>query len=58
MADLFFKPEVNHAIRFIHAKVFAAFKREAPLLKHIDEATRSCNDNVDPFAQRVRLLGH
>lgn len=55
-ADIWEKAHVQHTIHFIEDEVFDAVEASGFVLHEIQEAARSCNDNVGPPVEGVALF--
>lgn len=58
ISHIVFESQVNHPVRLVHTEVFAVIERESFLLQHIDESSRCCYNDVQPFVEGMPLLAH
>lgn len=57
-AHVLFKAHIDHAVRLVHAEVFAVVGIQPALFQHVDKTTGGRDHNVHTSVERVGLVGH
>lgn len=56
VSHIVLKAQINHAVGFVHTQILAALQGKAAFLQHVNEATRSRNNDVKTLVERMRLF--